>query len=551
VPPQTITSVWMFTREYGHLAGAGGVKDVVSQLSVTLARWNARKVSVVLPCYGFMNPEQEGFSQLADPLAPDRALSFDVAMDYTAQERVERVNIWYRVLDRVHVYLVEAERFLEKNGVYTYTRRESVEQIWKVQGSGHIDYFAMNILLQKAGLELIMLLGERPQIIHCHDGHTAVLPALVRTCSGYRSYYRNTAALVTIHNAGLGYHQDVFDLPFVRAVTGLPWQVIDDSCLGQSFDPFLAAAPYAVISTVSENYARELQYTEADALTGWLGHRLLEMGVIIEGITNGIDPSAFDPAAEQTGLAAPFAPDDETDNLAGKQFCKMHLLQELSQSSAADRPNCNGFLTDNSSSALYTFIGRLSEQKGVDILSKALPLFLDSVPNAAFVCLGSGSERMETDLAALTVDRRYRGRVCFLQEYNPALAREVYAAGDFFIIPSRYEPCGLTDFIAQLYGSLPIVHHIGGLVKVVDNETGFAYPDNSPERLSEALQRAHKKYQDKKAIRAMQIAAVQKIKRQHSWERVMKSYVALYKKCWQVHLGFLDALASSSVTYDR
>ena len=109
----------MFTREYGHLAGAGGVKDVVSLLSVTLARWKARKVSVVLPCYGFMNPEQEGFSQLADALAPDRALSFDVAMDYTDQERVERVNIWYRVLDRVHVYLVEAERFLEKKGVYT------------------------------------------------------------------------------------------------------------------------------------------------------------------------------------------------------------------------------------------------------------------------------------------------------------------------------------------------------------------------------------------------------------------------------------------------
>jgi starch synthase len=286
-----------------------------------------------------------------------------------------------------------------------------------------------------------------------------------------------------------------------------------------------------------------LQYTEADAMTGWLGHRLLEMGVTIEGITNGIDPSAFDPAAEQTGLAALFAPDDETDNLDGKRLCKAHLLQELSQSSAAKRPNCKGFLTDNYSSALYTFIGRLSEQKGVDILCRAIPLFLDSVPDAAFVCLGSGSERMETDLAALAVDRRYRGRVCFLQEYNPALAREVYAAGDFFIIPSRYEPCGLTDFIAQLYGNLPVVHHIGGLVKVVDSETGFAYTDNSPETLSEALYRAHKLYQDKEAIRVMQIAAVQKTKRQHSWERVMKSYVALYKQCWQAHLASLDALA--------
>lgn len=110
---QLITSVWMFSREYGRLAGAGGVKDVVSQLSRALARWNQRKVSVVLPCYGFMKPEELGFTKLTDPLDPDRLLEFDVIMDYTDLERRERVGVWHRVQERVHIYLLEAQRFLE------------------------------------------------------------------------------------------------------------------------------------------------------------------------------------------------------------------------------------------------------------------------------------------------------------------------------------------------------------------------------------------------------------------------------------------------------
>ena len=287
---QAITSIWMFSREYGSLAGAGGVKDVVSQLSVALAGRDDTKVSVVLPCYGFMDPVDLGFKRMQDPLYPDRLLQFDVPMDYTDLERKERVGVWHAELDGVSLYLLGAERFLEKQGVYTYTRQESQRESWKVQGVGHIDYFAMNILLQKAGLDLIMLLDEKPGVIHCHDGHTAVTPAIIRECPGYSNYFRNTAAVVSIHNAGVGYHQDVSDLPFVRAITGLPWRVINNSLLEHSFDPFLAAAPYATISTVSENYAHELQWTDADYLTGWLGHRLLDGGVSIVGITNGIDP---------------------------------------------------------------------------------------------------------------------------------------------------------------------------------------------------------------------------------------------------------------------
>ncbi len=523
----------MFTREYGALAGVGGVKDVAAQLSRSLARWSGRAVKVVLPLYGFMNPREMGFSRLPDPDFPDTVLAYDVTMNYTDRARKERVRVWYKVVERVHLYLLESQRFQEKRGVYTYTREDFQRESWKIPGTGHVDYFAMNLLLQKGGLDLAMILGERPQVIHCHDGHTAVTPAIMRECPGYNHYFRTTAALVTIHNAGIGYHQEVSDLPFVEAITGLPLAVINDSCLDHSFDPFIAASRYSLMSTVSENYARELQETDDDHLTGWLGHRLKDDGVVIAGVTNGIDPVAFATTApERLGIAASYNVRDEKDELEGKIACKQELIRMVAEEVADPDGDRVGYLTDTLAWPLYTFIGRLSDQKGIDILTEAVSIFLAEEPEAQILCLGNGGEREEADLARAAADPNNLGRVCFLKGFNSRLANKVYAAGDFFIIPSRYEPCGLTDYIAQLFGNLPIVHHVGGLVKVVDGETGIGYRDNSPENLSEAMLRAARLYRDKTLIRRMQRAAVRKIDQQYTWNEVMKKYVDLYKKAF-------------------
>ena len=170
-------------------------------------------------------------------------------------------------------------------------------------------------------------------------------------------------------------------------------------------------------------------------------------------------------------------------------------------------------------------IARASALK--EIFNKEFPASDD----ISVVCLGSGSEGLEQSLALVARDPRYQGQLCFLRAYNPKLANQIYAAGDFFVIPSRYEPCGLTDYIAQLFGNLPIVHHIGGLVKVVDGVTGFAYRENSPENLYEALHRALAACSDRPRIREMQAAALEKIQEQHTWKRVMQDYVQLYKTC--------------------
>lgn len=534
-----VQSVWMVTREYDRLAGAGGVKDVCRQLAETLAAENHCSVRVIMPRYGFMDAARLGFS-LASVGQENGTIGgrryehiFEVDMNYAAEERREKVAIWQASLNGVTVFLVEADRFAAKRGVYTYTEEDELEVAWQRRGRGHFDYFAMNILLQKAALDLMILLDEHPDVIHCQDGHAATLPAMMRESSGYRHYFRQTGAVVTIHNAGLGYHQEVDDLEFARAVTGLPEQVILLGRLNGSFDPFIAASQYAVLSTVSENYGRELQQTPDDARTGWLGHTLLKNGVILAGITNGIDPEVFNPSRpEHLGLAAGY---DVLGDIAGKISCKAALLGQIAANGPWDRVKQFGSLDTSLEIPLFTFIGRLTPQKGVDVLTQAITEVLPQEPACQFLVLGSGTAEFEKQLELLTTSGIGQGRVCFLRGYDSLLANKVYAAGDFFLIPSRYEPCGLTDYIAQLLGNLPIVHRVGGLVKVIDGQTGFSYNGNIATALAAVMSRALMIYrQDPDKIRAMQRAAVERIIHYHTWEKVKDAYLSLYQQAMQM-----------------
>ena len=528
---KAIREIWMISREYGNIAGAGGVKDVVAGLSVTLARWTGRSVHVVLPCYGFMNPEHLGFVPLADPLVPSQPLHFETDLHYPETERREKVKVWVARKERVNIYLLDAERFREKLNVYTYTAEEQRFHPWQKKGEGHFDYFAMNILLQKASLDLMMLLGSAPDVIHCHDGHTAVLPAMISELPGYRNYFRTTGCVITVHNAGKGYHQEIADLDFGRASTGLPLSFIRSSRLDDCFDPFLAGSKSAVMNTVSENYARELRETRDDLLTAWLGHTLLRRNIKLEGITNGIDSDAFSALEpEKTGVAAGF---DllQDKSLNGKRVCKLDVLQLLNNTKGIRGIRQSGFLKKDASIALVTFIGRLSGQKGVDVLISGLESLLARRDDFQFLLLGSGGEEDERKLIALATKKENTGRVCILRGYDTRLASKIYAAGDFFLIPSRYEPCGLTDFMAQLFGNIPIVHHVGGLVKVLDNKTGFTYTNHNALELSSAVTRALDLYNaDPSAIRKMQRQAVEEIEGRYTWKMVSKKYLELYKK---------------------
>lgn len=517
-----IENIWFVTREYGAFAGAGGVKDVAKQLAEALAN-SGRKISAVLPAYGFMNPKALGFKQ--------NAITFQVDMSYTQEERRELVTIWHKK-DKVDIYLIDSPRFAEKKGVYTYTLAEEMRNPTHHRGYGHYDYFAMNVLLQKAALSLMIELDQKPNIIHCHDGHTALIPAMIREIEGYRNYFKNTGSVVTIHNAGLGYHQEVADLPFAQAITNLPASVITANLLDFNFDPLLTAASYAVMNTVSENYARELRETTADELTGGLGHTFLKRGVMLEGVTNGIDPEDFNPKKhKELGLACSFTPGiAPTENFSGKKTCRKALCDELNFTKypGISRTGSLDFQPDH---PLFTFIGRFSVQKGVDKMTEALKNLLPIETDFQILILGSGQKEIEDSLISLARSRQYKGRVCLLRGFSPTLANKIYAVGDFFLIPSMYEPCGLTDFIAQLFGNLPIVHHTGGLVKVIDGETGFAFHEHTGDALAKTMVRALVSYRgSQQTIIAMQKKAVQLIHSKYTWEKVMDSYLKLYQK---------------------
>lgn len=524
-----VKTVWMFSREYGDLAGAGGVKDVVRQLAEALATDPELQVRVVLPLYGFIDPEEHGMVPLLDPLDVSLRLEFSVSMNYGLEERREVCRIWQGKSGSVTLYLVDAERFREKSNIYTYTDKDSAAESWMKSGTGHYDYFAMNVLLQKSGLELMVMLGERPDVIHCHDGHTALVPAFIHECQGWQSFFRDSGCLVTIHNAGVGYHQEVADLPFAHGITGLSWGCIGENRLAGKFDPFLAAGQYAILNTVSENYARELQETDEDLRTDWLGQSLLERGIVLEGITNGICPDDFNTAnGKKLGIADSYDVSAAGASLPGKRNCKASLLNELKRAVEFGSATQHGFLAKDTNHPLFSFIGRLSEQKGVDHFLEAIEqLFLEHEHGQALI-LGSGSDYLEATILSLIAKKQMRGRLCFLRGYNPELANRVFAASDYFVIPSRYEPCGLTDYIAQLFGAVPIVHHVGGLVKVVDGKTGIAYSGGSAENLYAALEQGLKLYEDKDQLNEIQKEAVKVIREKYTWDVVKKQYLKLY-----------------------
>ncbi len=522
---EQIKEIYTLTREYRGLAGAGGLKDVARELSEALVRRGC-KVTVFLPRYGFLNPKEKGFKETE--------ISFAVDMDYTYEERREEVSLWEREIEGVRVFLIEADRYAEKLGVYTYTEEEEAKEPWKKKGSGHFDYFAMNILLQKTALCAAIRLSEKPEIIHCHDGHTAVTPALAREIMGFREYFRKTGFLITIHNAGLGYHQDVADLPFAKANTGLPWRVINDSLHHNSFNPFICGAHYAVINTVSEEYARELQETDLDVHTGWLGHALKERGVRLYGVTNGINPEDFDPTQpEKLGLPAGFDP--AKGDLRGKRLCREELFRRIVQGDL--QVKVYGQVKDQPTWPLLTAISRLTEQKGIDVLAEALRLLYEEDEEFLTVILGTGSPEIEDRLIALTRD--FSGKIALLLGYDPALANLIYAAGDFFVIPSNYEPCGLTDFMAQLMGNLPIVRHTGGLVKVKEGFNGFVYVEQRPDELAKAIKRAFKVYREDPALRLKMIKqAIENIYGNYTWDKVRERYLELYTEALKMAPAF-------------
>jgi starch synthase len=510
---ERLASVWHVTREYAGLAEAGGVKDVVRGLADALVGQGV-STTVVMPRYGFLRHDAD-----AQPVA-----SFTMPLpDQDRENRLfeEPVRVLESEMDGVRILLVQSPRFSALRDVYTYTAQDEAENQWRKKGTGHWDAHQMNMVLQTAALEAANRLESGHVLFHCHDGQTAFLPALMRELAKYAGAFKDAASVVTIHNAGKGYHQEVWSPEFAGLLTGLSQTVLQRGILGGAVDPFLLAGSYSLLCTVSERYAEELLAEKEAEVAGGLGKACRESGMPICGITNGIDPTPWDPRPG-AGAGLPFAFDPSTSDLAGKRKCRQELAARLGFTAASDA----------GSSPLYAFVGRLTEQKGVGVLFDMLEMALRKKESPSFVILGSGEKQREDAFRKLAAREETGGKLCFVPRYDPELAKLIYAASDFFLIPSEYEPCGLTDFISQLMGSIPIVHRVGGLVKVRDGETGFSYDEQSPSALAEVVEMTRRLFAAAPArLEAIRKKAFGEIFSLHTWDRVLQdSYLPLYER---------------------
>ncbi len=362
-------------------------------------------------------------------------------------------------------------------------------------------------LLSRAAVEIAQL-DFHPDLFHCHDWQSALVPVMLRSVYPKSPAVAQTPVLFTIHNLG---YQGLFRFD-VLAQLGLPeslFQIEGLEFYGK-VNLLKGGLVYSdAINTVSRGYAREIQTEEHGfGLDGLLRRRSL----VLSGILNGVDYSQWDPATDKL-LAANYTPQD----LSGKQRCKEDLLKTFGlPASKADRP-------------LIGIVSRLAPQKGADLIDEAAAELL--AEDLAMVVLGTG-EKFYEDLFR-RLGERYPDRVAARIAYDNTLAHKIEAGADIFLMPSRYEPCGLNQIYSLKYGAVPVVRATGGLDDTVESfdsasgrGTGFKFAEYSSQAMMEAVRAALKAYRNPKAWRKLMLSGMEQ---DYSWGASAAQYVRLYE----------------------
>ncbi|HLM75618.1 MAG TPA: glycogen/starch synthase [Polyangiaceae bacterium] len=456
-------------------AKTGGLGDVAGALPIALAE-RGHDVRVVLPRYrsAATFPAKKLPAPLAVPVGPGEAWC----------------AVWETRLakSRARVYLLEQNELFNRAGIYADP------------GGDYADNLARFTFLSRGALRLCSYLDFTPDVIHVHDWPTALIPVYLNSTERGTPLGR-AATVLTIHNLGYQGWFNKGELP----LTGIGWDQFHAWSL-ESFDRvnLLKGGIYhaTIVSTVSPTYAVEIQTQEGGhGLDGALRDR----GRDVIGILNGIDDKVWDPSSSKH-LPTHFSADD----LRGKAACKAALQREMGLPERPDVP-------------LFGIISRLAHQKGIDIFAGALGRIL--AMDVQVVLLGSGEPWAEELFGALSrTSDRFRA---YLGMSEP-LAHRIEAGSDFFLMPSRYEPCGLNQLYSQRFGTLPIVRAVGGLEDTVDHlATGYKFTELSPAALAEAAELAVSIYRtDPARHRQMQVLGM---KKPMGWEHASRQYEALYR----------------------
>lgn len=476
--------VLILTTELSPFAKMGEVADVIGNLARDLARLG-HDVRVAMPRYEQIDAQVLGLEPLMEPLT--------VPMDH----RQEMVQVYAATLDeRVPVYFFGNARYFGREAMDSYG-----------QDAERFIFFC------RAAIELVKgeALGWRPDVVHCHDWQTAIVPNWLNTLFIHDPELRDIATVFTVHRLS---QQGIFGYRVLQ-VAGL-------DAYGFIYHPAVADLADVVhllgrgvffadmVTTVSEGYAKEIQTSAyGDRMDALFRERREDL----VGILNGIDVDAFDPRTD-SHLVANYGP----DTLDRRALNKAALQREWGLRASAEAP-------------LIGMVSRLTDVKGFDLLKDALDVAMTQL-DVQFAIMGVGDQRYH-DLLAMLRDR-YVDRIAVRFAYDDEAARCIYAGSDLFIMPSRVEPCGLGQLLAMRYGSIPIVRVTGGLGDTVEDYdggaqtgTGFTFDDIDSMALYTALVRAVEVYRHRDLWRALQQRAMAcDFSSQHSAER----YVEVYRR---------------------
>ena len=459
----------------------GGLGDVAGSLPAALVRAGA-EVIVMVPKYATIKDEykaqMEHFS--------DFYVSLGWRNEYCGLEKLERDGVTYMFIDN--------ERYFARD--YPY---------------GFFDDGERFAFFSKAITESLQHLpaGFECDILHCNDWQTALAPVFLREFYQGLPLYDRVKTVFSIHNVAFqGQFSDTVmeDILGVAHIPAAASQLRCDAC---SINYMLGALRYAdAITTVSPTYANEIQTPEfGEGLDGVLRER----SYALQGILNGIDVAGFDPATDKR-IAANYTVDDRS----GKAVCKAKLQEELGLEVRDDRP-------------LMVMVTRLTRQKGMDLVMYALDRILAGGVQVAV--LGTGDRDYEDGLRYF--QDKYPGTMAARIEFDPALSQRMYAAADMFLMPSKFEPCGLSQIIAMRYGTLPIVRETGGLKDTVIpyNEftgegTGFSFSNFNGDEMGDAVFRAARLFWDNRD--AWNQLVTQAMSQDFSWTRSADKYLDLY-----------------------
>lgn len=516
-------SVWVISREYAGIAEAGGVKNVSCSLCEGLA---AKGVEVTLLIPRYACTDFSSVSGYKPNLIPPQRINVSNA-SYLVNFDGGLTN------GGVKVVFVSHQVFSDKTGVYTYTADDEAINSEQKRGKGFSDELLLDILFQKAVVAFGAESNQLPDIIHCQDAATAFVPALFHFSPSIAKDNKSKF-VVTIHNAGPGYHHNIPSLEQAESLTSIPVDFLR-SCLNyDTVEPFVAAASFASITTVSPWYAEELMDSSNDDDTAGLSSLFTKKNFSITGITNGIDCDKYDPKDTEVSQL-PYAFDPASGELSGKYKNREFFLREYAGLSAKSRNHSAGLLRYGSlkdcrkRTVFLGYHGRIVRQKGIDVLASAANILLSERNDVRFIIVGQGEPDLEASLAELAA--KHEGKCVFFQGYDRSLARLATAVSDFIVLPSKFEPCGLEDFIAQLYGTIPVAHATGGLNKIVDNKTGFLYQDNTPDELHALLDRlCSKMIQEPDCFGGIVRHAADYVNKNYSWLSVIENkYLPFYR----------------------